>query len=42
MAALVPVAPEVGAAAVTSPTGVLKLDTHSLSKADLSKSSPPP
>ncbi|GJY30448.1 hypothetical protein Tco_0413943 [Tanacetum coccineum] len=34
MAALVPVAPEVGAAAVASPAGVLKLDTHSLSEDD--------
>ncbi|GJY25620.1 putative reverse transcriptase domain-containing protein [Tanacetum coccineum] len=38
----VPVAPEVGAAAVASPAGVLKLDTHSLSEADPSESSPPP
>nr|GEZ96132.1 hypothetical protein [Tanacetum cinerariifolium] len=36
------VAPEVVAAAVASPAEVLKLDTHSSSKADLSKSSPPP
>ncbi|GKE49275.1 hypothetical protein Tco_1480533, partial [Tanacetum coccineum] len=35
------VAPEVGAAAVASPTGVLELDTHSLSEADPSESSPP-
>ncbi|GKB91872.1 reverse transcriptase domain-containing protein [Tanacetum coccineum] len=38
----VPVAPEVGAAAVASPAGVLKLDTHSSSEADSSESSPPP
>nr|GEV75937.1 hypothetical protein [Tanacetum cinerariifolium] len=38
----VPVAPEVGAAAVALPAGVLELDTHSSSEADLSKSSPPP
>ncbi|GJT28590.1 hypothetical protein Tco_0908865 [Tanacetum coccineum] len=38
----VPVAPEVGAAAVASPAGVLELDTHSSSKADPSESSPPP
>nr|GEV16761.1 putative reverse transcriptase domain-containing protein [Tanacetum cinerariifolium] len=37
----VPVAPEVGAAAVASPAGVLELDTHSSSKADPSESSPP-
>nr|GFC58088.1 hypothetical protein [Tanacetum cinerariifolium] len=37
----VPVAPEVGAAAVASPTGVLELDTHSSLKADPSKISPP-
>ncbi|GKA74536.1 hypothetical protein Tco_0780838 [Tanacetum coccineum] len=37
-----PVAPKVGAAAVTSPAGVLELDTHSLSKADSTESSPPP
>nr|GEX74981.1 hypothetical protein [Tanacetum cinerariifolium] len=36
------VAPEVGAAAVASPVGVLELDIHSSSKADPSKSSPPP
>ncbi|GJW01722.1 hypothetical protein Tco_1556973 [Tanacetum coccineum] len=38
----VPVASEVGAAAVASPAGVLELDTHSSSKADPSESSPPP
>ncbi|GJS96955.1 hypothetical protein Tco_0803923 [Tanacetum coccineum] len=38
----VPVAPEVGAAAVASPTKLLELDTHSSSEADLSESSPPP
>nr|GEW73128.1 hypothetical protein [Tanacetum cinerariifolium] len=38
----VPVAPEVGAAVVSLPTGVLELDTHSLSEADPSKSSPRP
>ncbi|GJX70494.1 putative reverse transcriptase domain-containing protein [Tanacetum coccineum] len=38
----VPVAPEVGAAVITSPVGVLELDTHSLSEAEPSKSSPPP
>ncbi|GKA05606.1 hypothetical protein Tco_0684726 [Tanacetum coccineum] len=38
----VPVAPEVGAATVASPAGVLELDTHSLSEADPSESSPPP
>nr|GEX10076.1 reverse transcriptase domain-containing protein [Tanacetum cinerariifolium] len=38
----VPVAPEVGAAAVVSPAGVLELDTHSSSEADPSESSPPP
>ncbi|GKB07931.1 hypothetical protein Tco_0836215 [Tanacetum coccineum] len=38
----VPVAPEVGAAVVASPAGVLELDTHASSEADLSKSSPPP
>nr|GEW77423.1 hypothetical protein [Tanacetum cinerariifolium] len=37
----VPVTPEVRAAAVASPAGVLELDTHSSSKADPSKSSPP-
>nr|GEV36438.1 putative reverse transcriptase domain-containing protein [Tanacetum cinerariifolium] len=42
MATLVPVAPEVGAAAVASPAGELKLDTHSSSEADSSESSPPP
>ncbi|GKA89436.1 hypothetical protein Tco_0811248, partial [Tanacetum coccineum] len=35
------VAPEVGAAVVASPAGVLELDTHSSSKADPSESSPP-
>ncbi|GJV67847.1 hypothetical protein Tco_1483356 [Tanacetum coccineum] len=38
----VPVIPEVGAAAVASPAGVLKLDTHSSSEADPSESSLPP
>ncbi|GJZ56544.1 putative reverse transcriptase domain-containing protein [Tanacetum coccineum] len=38
----VSVAPEVGAAAVASPAGVLELDTHSSSKADPSESSLPP
>ncbi|GJU43337.1 hypothetical protein Tco_1200603 [Tanacetum coccineum] len=38
----VPVAPEVGVAAISSPAGVLELDTHSSSKADPSESSPPP
>ncbi|GKC33759.1 hypothetical protein Tco_1046143 [Tanacetum coccineum] len=38
----VPIAPEVGAATVASPAGVLELDTHSFSKADPSESSPPP
>ncbi|GJS98782.1 hypothetical protein Tco_0819952 [Tanacetum coccineum] len=38
----VPVAPEVGAAAVASPAAVLELDTHSSSEADPSESSPPP
>ncbi|GJV13334.1 hypothetical protein Tco_1354875 [Tanacetum coccineum] len=42
MAALVPIAPEVGAAVVASPAGVLELDTHSSSEADPSESSPPP
>ncbi|GKB47847.1 putative reverse transcriptase domain-containing protein [Tanacetum coccineum] len=42
MAALVTVAPEVGAAAVASPAGVLELVTHSLSEVDPSESSPPP
>ncbi|GJW79329.1 hypothetical protein Tco_0141011, partial [Tanacetum coccineum] len=37
----VPVAPEVRAAAVASPARVLELDTHSSSKVDPSKSSPP-
>ncbi|GJV90909.1 retrovirus-related pol polyprotein from transposon TNT 1-94 [Tanacetum coccineum] len=36
----IPVALEVGAAAVVSPVGVLKLDTHSSSEADPSESSP--
>ncbi|GJY81750.1 hypothetical protein Tco_0494501 [Tanacetum coccineum] len=36
------VAPEVGAAIVASPVGVLEFDTHSSSKANPSKSSPPP
>ncbi|GJX44051.1 putative reverse transcriptase domain-containing protein [Tanacetum coccineum] len=36
------VAPEVGAAAVASPARVLEHDTHSLSEADPSESSPPP
>ncbi|GJY69630.1 putative reverse transcriptase domain-containing protein [Tanacetum coccineum] len=38
----VPVAPEVGAAAVASPARVLELDTHALSEDDPSKSSSPP
>ncbi|GKA57193.1 ribonuclease H-like domain-containing protein [Tanacetum coccineum] len=38
----VPIAPEVGAAAVASLTGVLELDTHSSLEADPSESSPPP
>ncbi|GJZ22116.1 hypothetical protein Tco_0559155 [Tanacetum coccineum] len=38
----VPVAPEVGAAAVALPVRVLELDTHSSSKVNPSKSSPPP
>ncbi|GJY08995.1 hypothetical protein Tco_0377180 [Tanacetum coccineum] len=38
----VPVAPEVGAAAVALPAGLRKLDTHSSSEADPSKSSLPP
>ncbi|GJX16963.1 hypothetical protein Tco_0217795 [Tanacetum coccineum] len=38
----VPVAPEVRATAVASPAEVLELNTHSSSKADPSKSSPPP
>nr|GEY71115.1 hypothetical protein [Tanacetum cinerariifolium] len=42
MAAPVPVAPEVGAAAVASPTGVLELDNHSSSEADPLESLPPP
>nr|GEV38396.1 hypothetical protein [Tanacetum cinerariifolium] len=37
----VPVAPEVGAAAVALPAGVLELDTHSSSEADPSESSLP-
>ncbi|GJZ07055.1 hypothetical protein Tco_0540848 [Tanacetum coccineum] len=42
MAALVPVAPEVGAVVVASPAGVLELDTYSSSEADPSKSLLPP
>ncbi|GJR19993.1 hypothetical protein Tco_0968520 [Tanacetum coccineum] len=38
----VSVAPEVGAAAVASPAGVLELDTHSSLEFDPSESSPPP
>ncbi|GKB51746.1 hypothetical protein Tco_0902499, partial [Tanacetum coccineum] len=38
----VPVAPEVEAAAVALPAGVLELDTHSLSEVDPSESSLPP
>ncbi|GJX18066.1 putative reverse transcriptase domain-containing protein [Tanacetum coccineum] len=38
----VSVAPEVGAAVVASPVGVLELDTYSSSEADPSESSPPP
>nr|GEV05381.1 putative reverse transcriptase domain-containing protein [Tanacetum cinerariifolium] len=38
----VPVVLEVSAAAVALPVGVLELDTHSSSKVDPSKSSPPP
>nr|GEY28354.1 reverse transcriptase domain-containing protein [Tanacetum cinerariifolium] len=38
----VSVAPDVRAAAVASPVGVLELDTHSLSETGPSKSSPPP
>nr|GFA22553.1 hypothetical protein [Tanacetum cinerariifolium] len=38
----VSVAPEVGVDVVASPTGLLELDTHSLSKDGPSKSSPPP
>ncbi|GJU38745.1 hypothetical protein Tco_1191702 [Tanacetum coccineum] len=38
----VPVAPEVGAASVALPVGVLELDTHLSSEADPSESSPPP
>ncbi|GJX57959.1 hypothetical protein Tco_0289349 [Tanacetum coccineum] len=37
----VPVAPEVGAAAVALPAGVLELGTHSSSEVDPSDSSPP-
>ncbi|GJU51685.1 hypothetical protein Tco_1221240 [Tanacetum coccineum] len=42
MAAPVLVAPEVGAAAVASHTGVLEFDTHSSLEVDPSESSPPP
>ncbi|GJW21059.1 hypothetical protein Tco_0031681 [Tanacetum coccineum] len=42
MAALVPVTPKVEAAAVALPAGVLKLDTHSSSEVDPSKSLLPP
>ncbi|GJS21695.1 hypothetical protein Tco_0450327 [Tanacetum coccineum] len=42
MAASVPVAPKVGVYAFASPTGVLELDTHSLSEDDPSESSLPP
>ncbi|GJZ96908.1 hypothetical protein Tco_0669242, partial [Tanacetum coccineum] len=42
MAAPVSIAPEVGAAAVASPIGVLELDTHSSSEADPSESLLPP
>ncbi|GJR13878.1 putative reverse transcriptase domain-containing protein [Tanacetum coccineum] len=42
MAAPILVAPEVGAAKVSSPAGVLELDTHSSSEVDPSESSPPP
>ncbi|GJU51679.1 hypothetical protein Tco_1221234 [Tanacetum coccineum] len=38
----VPIAPVVEAVVVASPTGVLKLDTHSSSEVKPSKSSPPP
>nr|GFA04729.1 hypothetical protein [Tanacetum cinerariifolium] len=38
----VPVTPEVEAAAIASPVGVLELDTHSSSEADPLESSPPP
>ncbi|GKA40674.1 hypothetical protein Tco_0733267 [Tanacetum coccineum] len=38
----VPIAPELGAAIVASPAGVLEPDTHSSSKVDPSESSPPP
>nr|GFA68095.1 hypothetical protein [Tanacetum cinerariifolium] len=38
----VPIAQEVGAAVVASPTRVLELDTHSSLEDDLSESSPPP
>ncbi|GJR03272.1 hypothetical protein Tco_0526256 [Tanacetum coccineum] len=40
--AKVPIAPEVGAAAVASPTGVLELDTHSSLEADPLETSLPP
>ncbi|GJZ38102.1 hypothetical protein Tco_0584293 [Tanacetum coccineum] len=39
---MVPIEPEVGAAAVASPVEVLELDTHSSSEADQSESSLPP
>ncbi|GJS54656.1 hypothetical protein Tco_0628018 [Tanacetum coccineum] len=39
---VVPVTPEVGAAVVASPAGVLELDTHSSSEVDPLESSPPP
>nr|GEV00025.1 putative reverse transcriptase domain-containing protein [Tanacetum cinerariifolium] len=39
---IVPIAPEVGAAAVASPAWVLELDTHSSLEADPSESLPPP
>nr|GEU74831.1 hypothetical protein [Tanacetum cinerariifolium] len=42
MTALVPVAPEVRAAIVALPAGVLELDTHSSLEADPSESLPPP
>ncbi|GJS68981.1 hypothetical protein Tco_0701822 [Tanacetum coccineum] len=38
----VSVAPEVGVAIITSPAGVLELDTYSSSETDPSESSPPP
>nr|GEX83726.1 hypothetical protein [Tanacetum cinerariifolium] len=38
----VPITPEVEAAAIASPAGVLELDTHSSSEADPLESSPPP